>query len=180
MDASDRLKWQGGGSLVNPKVAPQNCFQGYVAINKAFVREPEPDARAFCPNCGAVGVAVGRTTLDHYLRSDTRSKLGSDVWFCTSTTCDTAYFDFLDRRVLVNELLYPVYPKSLTAPICPCFGFRIDDLDESIRLRSPELLRELLAKSKSSDAKCTALAADGRCCMQEVQRLYHRGVQGET
>jgi hypothetical protein len=144
-------------------------------MNKAFVREPEPDARAFCPNCGAVGVAVGRTTLDHHMHADSRLKLGANVWFCPSPACDTAYFDFLERFVLANELQHPVYPKSMDAPICPCFGFTMDDLDLSIRRRSPEFIRELLAKSKSLEAHCTTLAADGRCCMQEVQRLYHRG-----
>lgn len=153
-------------------------LQGYFTINKAFVREPEPDGRAFCPNCGAVGVAVGQTTLDHYMHADSRSKLGADVWFCPSPACDTAYFDFLERFVLVNELRHPAYPKSMDAAICPCFEFTIDDLDTCIRRRSPELVRELLAKSKSFEANCTTLAANGRCCMQEVQRLYHRGVQG--
>lgn len=170
----------GAMQLALPKVVPQNRFSGCFTINKAFVREPEPDARVFCPNCGAVGVAVGRTTLDHHMPADSRSKLGADVWFCPSPVCDTAYFDFLERFVLVNELRHPVYPKSTDAAICPCFGFTIDDLDISIRRRSSELIRELLAKSKSFEANCTTLAADGRCCMQEVQRLYIRGVQGTT
>ena len=114
------------------------------------------------------------------MHADLRSKLGADVWYCPSPACDTAYFDFLERFVLVNELRHPAYPKSRDAAICPCFEFTLDDLDISIRARSSELIRELLAKSNSAEANCTALAADGRCCMQEVQRLYHRGVQGAT
>jgi len=114
------------------------------------------------------------------MHTDSRSKLGADVWFCPSPTCDTAYFDFLERFVLINELLYPVYPKSMDAAICPCFGFTIDDLEICISRGSPESIRELLAKAKSIDANCTTLAADGRCCIQELQRLYHRGVQGST
>jgi hypothetical protein len=34
----------------------------------------------------------------------------------------------------------------------------------------------LLAKSKSTEARCSVLAADGRCCMTEAQRLYMRGL----
>ena len=139
----------GAMQLALPKVVPQNRFSGYFTINKAFVREPEPDARAFCPNCGAVGVAVGQTTLDHHMRADSRSKLGADVWFCPSPTCDTAYFDFLERFVLVNELRHPVYPKSTVAAICPCFGFTIDDLYMSIRSRSPEHFRKILVCVRS-------------------------------
>jgi hypothetical protein len=151
-----------------------------IFMNKAFVREPEPDERAFCPVCGAIGVAVDRTTLDHHISPDSRSKLGMDGWFCPSSTCDVAYFDLMERVVLANELRRSVFPKSLEAPICPCFGFTLDDLDTAIDRRSPELIRELLAKSKSSEANCAMLAANGRCCMQEVQRLYIRGIQRPT
>ena len=147
-------------------------------MNKAFVREPEPDERAFCPSCGAVGFAVARTTLDHHIDVDSRSKLGTHAWFCPSPTCDTAYFDLLERVVLVDELQRSVYPKSIAAPICPCFGFTMDELDAAVSARSPALIRELLAKSKAAAANCATLAANGRCCMQEVQRLYIRGVQG--
>ncbi len=114
------------------------------------------------------------------MHADSRSNLGADVWFCPSPGCEIAYFDFLERFVLVNVLRHPAYPKSVDAAICPCFEFTIDDLDTCIRHRSPELIRELLAKSKSIEANCTTLTADGRCCMQEVQRLYHRGVQEAT
>lgn len=157
-----------------------DCMGPHVRIltmNKAFVREPDPDGRAFCPGCGALGVAVGRATLDHQVRDDARSKFGGDGWFCPFPGCEIAYFDLFDRVVLVSELRRAVYPKSIDAPICPCFGFTIDDLDEAIDRRSPESIRELLAKSKSTEANCATLAANGQCCMPEVQRLYIRGIQ---
>ena len=146
-------------------------------MNKAFVREPEADERAFCPSCGAVGLAVHQATLDYHVIGPSRSKLGSHGWFCPSAICDNAYFDLLERVIQVDELRNPVYPKSIDAPICPCFGFTMDDLDTAVFDRSPATVRELLAKSKSEDANCGILAASGRCCMQEVQRLYIRGVQ---
>lgn len=31
-------------------------------MNKAFLREPEPDGRAYCPWCQSLGEAVGRET----------------------------------------------------------------------------------------------------------------------
>jgi hypothetical protein len=146
-------------------------------MNKAFVREPEPDGRAYCPTCGALGFAVGQPTLDYHIRADSRSRLGTDGWFCPFPECDTAYFDLFERIVLVNELRFAVYPKSIDAPICPCFGFTMDDLDAAIGLRSPESLRKLLAKSKSEEANCSVLAASGQCCMQDIQRLYIRGIE---
>ncbi len=38
-------------------------------MNKAFVREPESDGRAYCPRCGALGLPVGAGPLDKYIRS---------------------------------------------------------------------------------------------------------------
>lgn len=146
-------------------------------MNKAFVREPEPDGRAFCPSCGALGFAVGSGTLNYHIHQDSRLKLGTSGWFCPFPECDTAYFDLFERIVDVNELRAPVYPKSMDAPVCPCFGFTRDELDTAIRLRSPESVRKLLAKSKSEEANCSVLAASGQCCMQEVQRLYIRGIE---
>jgi hypothetical protein len=148
------------------------------AMNKAFVREQEPDGKAYCPICGALGVPVILATLDHHIKSDYRSKLGASAWFCEFAGCEVAYFDLFERLVLVSELQHPVYPKDPDATICPCFGFTSEDVEAAIQRRSPEPIRELLTKSKSSKANCTVLAANGKCCMQEVQRLYIRGVNG--
>lgn len=145
-------------------------------MNKAFVREPEADGKAYCPGCGTLGVAVGRTTLDHHIHADARAKLADGAWFCGFGRCEVAYFDLFERRVLVSELQTTVYPKDPDAPICPCFGFTVEEIDAAILQRSPEPIREMLAKSKSKQANCGTLAPSGQCCMQEVQRLYIRGV----
>jgi hypothetical protein len=145
-------------------------------MNKAFVREPEFDGRAYCPRCGAVGDPVGEATLDHHLRPEFRTRLGPSAWFCGFARCDVAYFDLLERVVLTGELQHGVYPKDPTAPICACFGFSRDDIEADLREGAPTRTRELLAKSKSSEARCNVLAADGRCCMPEAQRLYMRGL----
>jgi len=146
------------------------------AMNKAFVREPESDGRAFCSHCGALGDAVSKATLDNHVQANYRAKLGDSAWFCSFGNCDVAYFDLFDRVVLVSELRHPIYPKDIDAAICPCFGFTMDDVEVAIEQRSPVKIRELLAKSKSMEANCGTLSPNGRCCMQEVQRLYIRGV----
>lgn len=145
-------------------------------MNKAFVREPEPDERAFCPRCAALGVQVRRATLDYHIRADSRAKIGVCAWFCGFANCEIAYFDLFERVVLVNELCHPIYPKDTSAAICPCFGFTLEDVDEAIQERSPIKIRELLTKSKSNEANCGVLAPNGQCCMQEVQRLYTQGI----
>lgn len=147
-------------------------------MNKAFLRDPEPDGRAYCPRCQSLGEPVGRVTLDYHIQASVRDKFGNDGWFCSYPDCQVAYFDLYDRTILNGDLRFPIYPKSLDAPICPCFGFTIEQLDATIDMRSPAPIRDLLAKSKTMAANCAVLAANGRCCMQEVQRLYVRGIGG--
>lgn len=144
-------------------------------MNKAFVREPEPDGRAYCPGCGSLGTAVGEATLDQHVRSEHRTTLGDSAWFCGFARCPVAYFDLYERMVPVSQLRGAIYPKDVNAPICPCFGFTLDDVDQAIDQRSPATIRELLEKSKSSEARCATLAPDGQCCLREVKRLYIRG-----
>lgn len=144
------------------------------SMNKAFVREPEFDGRAYCPRCGALGTAVNSVTLDHHLKDRARPQLGEAAWFCSFASCDVAYFDLYERRVMTADLQTPVYPKDPAAPICACFGFTTEDIEADVVEGIPTRIRKLLAKSDSPEARCHALAADGRCCMREVQRIYMR------
>ncbi len=145
-------------------------------MNKAFVREPEFDGRAYCPQCGTLGVAVGEAVLDRHVQPTARTRLGDAAWFCNFARCDVAYFDLLERVVTASELQQAIYPKDPTAPLCACFGFTRDELDADVQEKSPRRIRELLARSKSPEARCSALAADGQCCLAEVQRLYLRAI----
>ena len=141
-------------------------------MNKAFVQEPEADGRQYCPRCGALGLPVGAGPLDRYIRPEARGKMAEAAWFCNFPRCDVAYFNDFEEVVLVSELLRPVYPKDFDAPLCACFGFKYEDVEADVREGKPTRIRELLAKSKTPEARCTALAADGRCCMTAVQELY--------
>ncbi|MEQ8667806.1 MAG: hypothetical protein RIC12_01455 [Pirellulales bacterium] len=145
-------------------------------MNKAFVREPEFNGRAYCPRCGSLGTPVNQETLDRHVQEQLRSRIGDSAWFCNFARCDVAYFDLFERSIAANELQVAVYPKDAAAPICACFGFTVEDLEADVRQGRPTRIRELLAKSKSSDAQCHTLAADAQCCMREVQRLYMRRI----
>lgn len=145
-------------------------------MNKAFIREPEPDGRAYCPRCGSLGTPVHQDTLDHHVRSEHRQQLGDSAWFCEFARCEVAYFDLFDRMITVGELSGPVYPKDPAAPLCACFGFTAEDLEADVRDGTPVRIRRLLSRSQSDEAQCRTLAADGRCCIREVQRLYLRRI----
>jgi hypothetical protein len=147
-------------------------------MNKAFVREPEFDGKAYCPLCGSLGTGVSEATLDHHVQEASRSRLGDAAWFCSFAKCEVVYFDLFESRIAVDELRTPVYPKDAEAPICACFGFSIEDLQADVSDGTPTRIRELLTKSKSLEANCRVLAADGQCCMREVQRLYMARIGG--
>jgi hypothetical protein len=141
-------------------------------MNKAFVREPDPDGRTFCPRCGTLGLPVESGPLDTHIRPKFRAKMRDSAAFCPFPRCEVAYYNEFDMVVLVDELLAPVYPKDFDAPICACFGFRYEDVHADVLDGQPARIRQLLQKSKTSEAQCQTLAADGRCCMAAVQELY--------
>ena len=141
-------------------------------MNKAFVREPEDDGRAYCPRCRSLGIAVEAGPLDTHIRPESRAKLRDPAWFCNFPRCDVAYFNQFEAFVTVGELMAPVYPKDPDAPICACFGFKYDDVIADVDEGTPIRIRALLAKSKSPEARCRMAAADGRSCMATVQELY--------
>ncbi len=143
-------------------------------MNKAFVREPDADGDAHCPRCGALGEPVTAATLDARVSPAARPRIGAAAWYCGYAGCDVAYFNAFEAIVSANELNGPAYPKSPDAPICACFGFSIADIEADAADSEPRRIRALYAKSKTEAARCTVLAADGKCCLKEVQRLYHR------
>jgi hypothetical protein len=96
------------------------------------------------------------------------------AWFCGYGRCEVAYFNQLVATVTVDDLVAPVFPKDLDAPICVCFGFTYDEVVAEVDAEVPHRIRKLLAKAKSDEAHCTALAPDGRCCSSAVQELYLR------
>ena len=141
-------------------------------MNKAFVKEPEPDGRAFCPRCGNLGLAVESGPLDTHIRPERRALMHDAAWYCNFPRCDVAYFNLFDAIVTTEELKGPVYPKDPDAPICACFGLNYDDVAADVEEGTPTRIRELFGKAKSSDARCHTLAADGRPCIAAIQELY--------
>lgn len=141
-------------------------------MNKAFVKEPDSTGPASCPRCGSLGTAVGEVTLDARLPGALRKSVGSTGWFCPYAACGVAYFDEFERTVEVAALPTAMYPKDPEAPICGCFGLTRDDIEADLAERGVRRVRELLARAKSAEARCTTCAADGQSCVAEVQRYY--------
>jgi hypothetical protein len=143
-------------------------------MNKAFVREPEFDGRAFCPRCGALGTQVGAAALNTHVRPEARARLADTAWFCTYPPCPVAYFNLFETVVTTDELNAPVTPKDPDAPLCACFGLTRADVEADAHEPVPVRIRELVARSQSPDAQCATLAANGHCCLPEIRKLYMR------
>jgi hypothetical protein len=143
-------------------------------MNKAFVREPEDDGRAFCPRCGNLGVPVNSAVLDTHIRPESRPKMLDAAWFCGFYRCDVAYFNLFGGVVTADELKGPVYPHDANAPICACFGLKYDDVVADVDEGTPTRIRQIVARQKAGEAQCHVLAADGRSCLGALQELYMR------
>jgi len=101
------------------------------------------------------------------------------AWFCSFARCDVAYFNQFETVVTVDELRGAVFPKHPDAPLCACFGFGAEDVEADVSEGIPTRIRQLLARSQSPEARCQTVAADGQCCMREVQRLFMK-LQGDS
>jgi len=143
-------------------------------MNKAFVREPDDDGRAYCPRCKTLGAPVHGGALDTHIRPESRSKMVDAAWFCGFPRCDVAYFNQFGTIVLMDELKAPVYPYDANAPICACFGLTYDDVVADVDDTAPHRIRSVVARSKAGEAECHRLAADGKSCIGALQELYMR------
>jgi len=147
-------------------------------MNKAFVRDPDPsDAR--CPRCGSIGTPVGRETLESFVLPESLELVATSAFFCPYPTCEIVYFDVFNRSLGTDSLRRCVYPKDPNAPICGCFGFTQDDIEQDIAEGGATRCRHLIEKAKSPDARCSLLSVSGQSCIGEVQRTFMRLRSGQ-
>jgi hypothetical protein len=140
-------------------------------MNKAFVREPDLTCD-YCPRCGSPGQVVGGEVLENYLSPEQRRMLAEPANFCPSPKCEVAYFDSFERVVLTKDVEKPIYPKDGNAPLCACFGLTRRDVEQDIAEGGVTRVRAVIEKSKSPEARCAHLAANGQSCAAYVQKYY--------
>ena len=148
-------------------------------MNKAFIREPDDTGQAHCPACESLAIAVGRQTWWAHVDQEHQADLAETAFFCPFAKCDVVYFDMFERRVTTDALKHPVYPKDPAAPICGCFGLTAADIEADISEGGVRRVRELIAKAKSPEARCTTMSPSGHSCVSDVQRYYMKR-RGET
>ncbi len=142
-------------------------------MNKAFVRESDSDVR-HCPFCGSLGQAVGRVTLDAWLKPESRGQIGESGMFCSQSQCDVAYFDSFERVVTIDKLVRPAFPKSDEAPICGCFGVMCSEIEADIADGGVARTRAAVEQAKASGSLCSTMSPNGQSCIAEIQRYYFK------
>jgi hypothetical protein len=147
------------------------------AMNKAFVREPDPTDALHCPRCGSLGILVRGETLDAQIRPERRSQLGASGYFCEYNECQVAYFDQFERCVMVGDCHSALFPKDLHAPICACFGFTSDEIDADIGEGGVNRTRAAVARAKGPGTSCLTKSPHGQSCVAAIQRYYVRRQQ---
>ena len=142
-------------------------------MNKAFVREPDNDPTCPAPRgCGADGVPVSRRTVQANLATDSSRRLSETAFFCPTPGCKIAYFDALGAVVEASDLRTAVWPKDSRAPICPCFSVLERDLRKDAEAGSRDLVRSLVQRAESDQARCAECSPTGQSCVADVRRVF--------
>jgi hypothetical protein len=141
-------------------------------MNKAFTREPEP-AEPRCP-CGALGVPVGRRTLLAQLPEGLARAFAESAYYCQNARCPVAYFDAWGTQAPASVLRRPSHPKSPTSPLCSCFGITAGAIREEAEAGRKDLMRDLVSRAASDEARCETESPCGRSCVVEARRIFVR------
>lgn len=150
-------------------------------MNKAFIKEIDSTTDTRCPRCGSPGTPVYRETLEAQLVPEGAAIFSDSALFCESASCEVAYFDHLQRIAKIGLLKHPVYPKDPGAPICPCFGFTIEEIERDVDEGTNKRVKEMWRLGNSSDACCSVKSPNGGSCLPAIQRYFLRlrGQQGD-
>ena len=140
-------------------------------MNKAFMREPD-EATSRCPSCQTIGQPVGPQTLNAQLKPELRRRLAESASFCPNGQCDVVYFDDFSGVVTRESFSDLIAIKDADAPICSCFGFKRDDIEEDIAEGVVTRTKAAILKAQSGEARCTTLAPNGRSCISDVQGYF--------
>ena len=143
-------------------------------MNKAFVRDPEPQDPC-CPErkgCGSVGVPVEAATLRAQLSEEALRELQGDAFYCPNPACDVAYFDAWGATVALEHLAKPAYPKPPSAPLCHCLGVTAEEIVDEAQRGCRDRIRRLVAEAESGAQHCARRMPSGRPCTTEARRLF--------
>ncbi len=143
-------------------------------MSRAFIKEPEPEVPR-CPapaGCGGIGVPVSRKTLLAQLPESVARAFAESAYYCGNPSCPVGYFDAWGTQAPANLLRRQTYPKNPAAPLCSCFGITADAIREEAVVGRKDLMRELVTRAESDEARCETEAPCGGSCLIEARRVF--------
>ena len=150
-------------------------------MSKAFTRDPEPEEPR-CPppaGCGASGMPVGKKTLLAQLPESLARAFSESAYYCPNPRCNVAYFDAWGTQAPANAIRRTSYPKTPTAPLCSCFGITAEQIREEAKAGRKDLIRDLVARAASDEARCETEAPSGISCVVEARRIFLKHFTGD-
>jgi hypothetical protein len=100
----------------------------------------------------------------------------SQYYFCAAPDCELVYFS-LDARGPVfrrEDLLVQVGAKETSGPIpiCYCFGFTKQDIEDEIGETGHSTVADrIAAEVKAGNCACEVKNPSGKCCLGDVTRV---------
>jgi hypothetical protein len=119
-------------------------------------------------------VPVSRKTLLAQLPAELARAFAASAYYCPNPRCAVGYFDAWGTQAPASVLRQPAYPKSPAAPLCSCFGITADQIREDAEAGRKDLVRDLVARAGSDQARCETEAPCGASCVVEARRLFLR------
>ena len=136
-----------------------------------------------CTESGSTGKRFDRITLEHLLRPEHQSRIGSGQWFfCPDPDCAVAYFDAEGNSLDTSALCVRVGAKDKTPPrpLCYCFGHTFEEVQEEVAATGTSTIPDRIAeKCRQGLHDCERKNPQGSCCLGNV-RAAMKEAQGAS
>jgi hypothetical protein len=121
---------------------------------------------------------VGRKTLLAQLPENLARAFSESAYYCPNPRCNVAYFDAWGAQAPASVLRRTSYPKTPEAPLCSCFGITAEQILDEAKAGRKDLIRDLVARAASKDARCETEAPSGTSCVVEARRIFLKHFTG--
>jgi hypothetical protein len=142
--------------------------------------------KTLCPECRNEGKKVKLITLKSLLNPQAlvRIDANSSYFYCSNSNCNVVYFDYLKNLFYQHDIKVPVYPKSkdLETPICYCFGWTIEKIDDAVNntgMEAPQQypVNQIQEHIKANRCGCEVNNPQGSCCLGNVNSYIKNNQQ---
>ncbi len=132
----------------------------------------ETDAE--CPSCKKKAKQVKLVTVKSLLKPAALETVNANAqhYFCSTEDCDVVYFDTNHKTYLVSDIKVAVHQKDDAAPICYCFDWTKEKINQSVEkgLTPVDHIRENIKENRCG---CEVNNPQGSCCLGNVTQYIN-------